>query len=289
MVDVLDAKSGQVVQSIALFPDSGGLMAQPVFDLKFDGQHVWALTVSKIGQKPDALFAIDAVSGTVLRQFDASQWEGELDQKLGFTPGKIWASHQMIDVSTFDVKYDVVPWGDCYAYDGKGWMWITGNWYVSDCNPVLSVVNVDDPGQHYAAWSADLKGDACARPITLIGDRMWVAMSVPAGDGTHAAALWAYPADGSKMTKTTHQPLVMVPSPDDLPTALVGDQDGLWMLAGGDKWGYLYRFDPETGELLSSLDLVGAESKKTFTANIALDDHDLWVAMAKELLRIHLR
>jgi hypothetical protein len=61
------------------------------------------------------------------------------------------------------------------------------------------------------------------------------------------------------------------------------------MLAGGDKWGYLYRFDPETGELLSSLDLVGAESKKTFTANIALDDHDLWVAMAKELLRIHLR
>ncbi len=61
------------------------------------------------------------------------------------------------------------------------------------------------------------------------------------------------------------------------------------MLAGGDKWGYLYRFDPQTGALLDSLDLVGADYKKTFTANLALDDHDLWVSMAKELLRIHLR
>ena len=81
----------------------------------------------------------------------------------------------------------------------------------------------------------------------------------------------------------------MVPSPDDLPIALIGDQDGLWMLAGGKKWGYLYQLDPQTGALLDSLDLVGAEQKNTFTSNIALDDHDLWVSMAKELLRIHLR
>ena len=289
MIDVLDAKSGQVLQSIALFPGSGGLTQQRVFDLKFDGQHVWALAGSKKEDKPDTLFAIDAASGTVLKQFDASEWQGELDQKLGFSPGKIWASHQSIDTRTLAAQYDVVPWGDYYAYDGKGWMWIAGNWYVSDCNPVLTIVNADDPSQHYKAWASDLNGDPCGMPITLIGDRMWVAMSVPAGNRTYATALWAYAADGSKMTKETHQPLVMVPSPDDKPLALAGDQDGLCMLAGGDKWGYLYRFDPQTGALLNSLDLVGADYKKTFTTNLALDDHDLWVAMAKELLRIHLR
>ncbi len=215
MIDVLDAKSGQVLQSIALFPGSGGLTQQRVFDLKFDGQHVWALAGSKKEDKPDTLFAIDAASGTVLKQFDASEWQGELDQKLGFSPGRIWASHQSIDTRTFEVQYDVVPWGDSYAYDGKGWMWITGNWYVSDCNPVLSVTNADDPTQHYAAWSRDLHGDACAKPITLIGDRIWVAVSAHPDNNTSAPALWAYPADGSKMTKETHEPLVMVPSPDD--------------------------------------------------------------------------
>jgi hypothetical protein len=90
------------------------------------------------------------------------------------------------------------------------------------------------------------------------------------------------------MTQETHEPLVMVPSPDDLPIALVGDQDSLWMLAGGHTWGTLYQLDPKTGVVINSLDLVGAD-QNTLTANIALDDHDLWVLMAQELLRIHLK
>jgi outer membrane protein assembly factor BamB len=287
MVDVLDARSGQVLQSIALFPGSGGLTQQRVFDLKFDGQHVWALASSKTEDKPDTLFVIDEASGSVLKQFDASAWMGDLDQKLGFSPGRIWASHKWIDTSTLEEQQAVVPWGDSYAYDGKGWMWIAGN-NLSDCNPVLTVANADDPSQHYAAWASDLGGDACARPITMIGDRMWISMSVPAGSSTYSTALWAYAADGSKMTKQTHQPLVMVASPDDLPIALIGDQDGLWMLAGGKQWGYLYQFDPQTGALLNSLDIAYGD-KKTITANIALDEHDLWVLMANELLRIHLK
>jgi hypothetical protein len=288
MVDVLDAKSGQVLQSIALFPESGGLTQQRVSDLKFDGQHVWALASSGNPEKPDTLFVIDEANGTILKQFDASEWVGELDQKLGYSPGKIWASHQSIDTQTFKVSYDVVPWGDSYAYDGKGWMWIAGN-NLSDCNPVLSVVNADNPSQHYAAWAIDLQGDSCARPITLIGDLMWISMSVPAGNSTYSYALWAYAADGSKMTKQTHQPLIMVPSPDNLPIALIGDQDGLWMLAGGEKWGYLYQFDPQTGAVLNQIELVSADDHTTFTTNIALDDRDLWVSLANELLRIHLK
>ena len=287
MLDVLDARSGQVLQSIALFPGSGGLKQQRVFDLKFDGQHVWALASSMTEDKPDTLFVIDEASGSVLKQFDASAWMGDLDQKLGFSPGRIWASHEWFDTSTLEAQQAVVPWGDSYAYDGKGWMWIAGN-NLSDCNPVLTVANADNPSQHYAAWASDLGGDACARPITMIGDRMWISMSVPAGRRTYSTALWAYAADGSKMTTQTHQPLVMVASPDDLPIALIGDQDGLWMLAGGKQWGYLYQFDPQTGALLNSLDIAYGD-KKTITANIALDDHDLWVSMANELLRIHLK
>lgn len=288
MIDVLDAKSGQLLQSIALFPGSGGVTQQRVSDLKFDGRHVWALAALKEAYKPDTLFVIDETSGTVLQQFDASEWVGELDQKLGLSPGTIWASHQSIDTRTFEVHHDVVPWGDAYAYDGKGWMWITGNWYVSDCNPVLSVVNADNPSQHYSAWAGDLHGDVCAKPITLIGDRIWVAVSAHLDNNTTAPGLWAYPADGSKMTKETHEPLVKVPSPDSGPIGLVGNRDSLWMLAGGDKWGYLYRFDPQTGALLDSLELVGAHENNA-TANIALDEHDVWVSLAVELLRIHLR
>jgi hypothetical protein len=69
MVGVLDAKSGQVLQSIALFPGSGGMTLQLVFDLKFDGQHVWALAASKKSAQQDTLFVIDTASGTLLKQF----------------------------------------------------------------------------------------------------------------------------------------------------------------------------------------------------------------------------
>ncbi|MGA2491288.1 MAG: hypothetical protein ABSF99_14060, partial [Anaerolineales bacterium] len=194
MVDVLDAKSGQVLQSIALFPGSGGITGQPVFDLKFDGQHVWDLAGSGTRMKPDTLFAIDAASGTVLRQFDTSEWAGSLEQKLGFSPGKIWVSHQTIDTRTFEVQYNVVPWGDYYAYDGKGWMWIIRDMNEA-CMPILSVVNADDPSQRYEAMKGDLHMDPCDRPITLIGDRMWVA-GYAHPENNPAPVLWAYPADG---------------------------------------------------------------------------------------------
>jgi len=289
MVDVFDAKSGQVLQSVALFKESGGMTQQRIYDLKFDGQHVWVLASSKMENKPDTLFVIDEANGTILKQFDASEWEGELDQKLGYSPGKIWASKQSIDTRTYKVSYDAVPWGNYYAYDGKGWMWITGNWYVSDCNPAIRISKADDPTQHYSAWSSDLNGNPCSMPIAVVLDRIWFALSGHSGNNIKGTALYAYPADGGKINKANHAPLIMVPSPDDQPITLVGDQDGLWMLAGGKKWGHLYRLDPKTGVILNDLDLVGADYKKTLTANIALDDHDLWVLMAKELLRIHLR
>jgi hypothetical protein len=282
MVDVLDAESGQVLKSIALFPNSAGMTPHPVFDLKYDGQHVWALTTLKRDDKPDTLFVIDESNETIIKQFDVTEWDGDLDQNLGFSPGKIWLSHQLIDTQTFEVKYDVVHWGYFYAYDSKGWMWITGEWTYSDCNPNLWVINADDPAQHYPGWHLYKHGLVCSMPVTSIGDLVWVVVSQQGATDE----LWAYPSGGGEITVET-QPSIMVPSPDPIPIALVGDQDGLWMLAGDS--GYLYEFDPISGTLLNSLELYGATEREMFSANIALDAHDLWISMSSQLWRIRLK
>lgn len=282
MVDILDAESGQVLKSIALFPDSTGMTPHPVFDLKYDGQHVWALTTLKRVDKPDTLFVINESNETVLKQFDVTEWDGDLDQNLGFSPGKIWLSHQLIDTQTFEVMDDVVHWGYFYAFDSKGWMWITGEWTFSDCNPNLWVINADDPAQHYPGWHLYKHGIVCGMPITSIGDLVWVVVSQQ--DSTDE--LWAYHSGGGEITVET-QPAIMVPSPDATSIALLGDQDGLWMLAGDS--GYLYEFDPISGALLNSLELYGAAERKMFSANIALGDHDLWISMSSQLWRISLK
>jgi hypothetical protein len=283
MVDVLDTQSGHVLQSIPLFEGSGGMISQVVYDIKYDGEHVWVLAASKKGAQPDTLFTIDPASGSILKQYDASSWEGELDQNLGFSPGKIWASSQLIDTRTLELNQDAVPWGDFYAYDEKGWMWITGNWMISDCNPNLWVINADDPTQHYTGWYLYKHGIVCGMPIASVGDRIWMAVSQQ--DST--TELWAYLADGSQMTDAA-QPVVMVPSPDHQPMALAGDQDSLWMLAGHDTNGTLYQFDPQTGELRNSLELAGPNEKRLFPVNMALGEHNLWILMTSQLWRIPL-
>jgi hypothetical protein len=61
------------------------------------------------------------------------------------------------------------------------------------------------------------------------------------------------------------------------------------MLGDHDTNGTLYQFDPKTGELLNSLELAGPNERKLFPANIALDDHNLWILMTSELWRIPLK
>jgi hypothetical protein len=280
-VDVLDAQSGQVLQSIALFPGAGGSAAQPVFDMKFDGQHIWVLAESQVGDRADTLFVIDPSSGTVIKQFDVSQWRGVINQQLGFSPGKIWTADHTIDIQTFEVTHVSWPWEAHYAYDGTGWMWITGS-FCNHCNPVLWVFNADDLNQSHEGGYVN--GNASGNPLTFTGERIWVVVSLD--DST--TELWAYPPGGDKMTKDT-KPLVMVSSPDDQPLALLEAGDSLWLLAGQENWGSLYQFDPQTGALLNQMVLVSVDDHTTFTVNIAFDGHDLWVLLAKELLRIPLK
>jgi len=270
-----------VLQSIALFPGSGGSTAQPVFDLKFDGQHVWALAASKTGDQADTLFVIDPASGTVIKQFDVSQWRGDSTQQLGVSPGKIWTADHTIDTQTFEVEHVSWPYEAHYAYDGTGWMWITGS-FCYQCNPVLWVFNADDLNQSHEGGTVN--GNASGDPLTFTGERIWVVVSLE--DST--TELWAYPPGGDKMTEDT-KPLVMVPSPDDQPLALLEAGNSLWLLAGHDNWGSLYQLDPQTGAILNQMVLVSANDQTTYTVNMAFDGHDLWVLLAKELLRIPIK
>jgi hypothetical protein len=257
------------------------MTARPVFDMKYDGQHVWALAESTIREGPDYLFVIDPDSGSVVKQIDVSQWRGVLNQQMGLSPGKIWTADHTIDTQTYEVTHISWPWEAHYAYDGTGWMWITGT-FCYDCNPVLWVFNSNDPNQSHRG--GHVEGNASDSPLTFTGERIWVLVSV----AKPPRELWAYPPGGDKMT-TDSEPLLRVPSPDNIPLALLSTPDSLWMLAGGDNWGYLYQLDATTGKLLNQLEVVPKGDRTTFTTNIALDDHDLWVSLVQELLRIHIK
>jgi hypothetical protein len=280
IIDVYDAKTGDPLQSISLFPGSGGRTAQPVLDLFFDGKYVWVLASSKLEEIADTLFVIDPASGEIVHQIDISQWRGDMNQKMGYSPGKIWTADHIIDAQTFEVKKVVMPWEAHYAYDGKGWMWITGSFCVM-CNTVAWIYNTDDPTQEHSG--GNISGNASSNPLVRSGNLIWVVVSQ--SDST--TALYAYPPDGSKMTGDT-QPLATATSPDDQPRAFLDASDSIWMLAGHNTWGNLYQFDNQTGAILNQMDLVSADNHTTYTVNMAFNGKDLWVTLAKELLRIPL-
>jgi|WetSurMetagenome_2_1015567.scaffolds.fasta_scaffold21297_2 hypothetical protein len=280
VIDVYDAKTGDPLQSISLFPGSGGAAAQPVLDLFFDGKYVWVLASSKLEEIADTLFVIDPASGEIVHQIDISQWRGDMNQKMGYSPGKLWTADHIIDAQTFEITKVTMPWEGHYAYDGKGWMWITGSFCVM-CNTVAWIYNTDDPTQEHSG--GNISGNASSNPLVLSGNLIWVVISQ--SDST--TALYAYSPDGSKMTGDT-QPVTKAPSPDDQPRALLDARDSIWMLAGHNTWGNLYQFDNQTGAILNQMELVSADDHKTYTVNMAYDGKDLWVTLAKELLRIPL-
>jgi hypothetical protein len=65
----------------------------------------------------------------------------------------------------------------------------------------------------------------------------------------------------------------------------------LWVLDTlGDKMGWLFQMDPETGATVASLDLVGDEGRTIgdLPMDIATEGDNLWVLTGRQLLRIKL-
>lgn len=68
----------------------------------------------------------------------------------------------------------------------------------------------------------------------------------------------------------------------------------LWLLwTGGEKVGFLYQLDPQTGATINSLDVAVDKAPDEFVADtapqdIATEGDNLWILMRFHLLRIKL-
>jgi hypothetical protein len=302
-IEEVDSQSGDFGQSISLNPGVGGSSTNvyPIIKLGFDGQNIWALGgFSGVGA--DHLFAIDSGSGAILHQWDLTQWNLNRDSDhrgtaldFGFSPGKIWVKDQIIDTQTFEAKYVGFIGEPKFAYNGKGWMWMTGTG-GEDCDG-MDFINTDNPSQDqtqcrypfldHAEEGYSNVGDIS--PLVLAGDRMWVAGAWSGTKPTYT--LEAYSADLDQLMKEKG-PLASVPLMDDpQKVKMLFAGNYLWLLwTNGDKKGLLYQLDPQTGATINTLDLVGdlGGAKGDNPQDLATEGNNLWILTTFNLLRIKL-
>lgn len=279
-VDAYDAQTGAPLQSISLFPDSGGMTPRPVQDLLYDGQNLWALAISKMGVQADRLFVISPADGKILQQFDTSQWQNHDDARLGFSPGLVWTESHVIDTKTFEANHVAHPDSPIYRYDGSGWMWIMGT-FCEACGYNIWLFNTANlPEEKYGPKAVEN-----TTAMTTVGDRMWVATEKTNGNIT-TPVLQVYAADGEKTSGDT-QPLQTLSPVDDNPLSLLYDGHALWLLAGRKNQGALFQLDPQSGATVNRLDIPPSE-KGDGPVDIAFDGHNLWVLTVKQLVRISL-
>jgi hypothetical protein len=304
----VDSQSGAFEQSISLTITGTSVMnIFPITRLGFDGQNIWALGGFKQGGA-DHLFAIDSGSVAIAHQWDLTQWNLNRDSEhrgtaydFGFSPGKLWVKDQIIDTHTFDAKYAGFIGDPHFAYDGKGWMWMTGVG-AEDCDGA-DFINTDDPSQdrhqcrypflNHAKEGYSNVGDKS--PLVLAGDRMWITGVWSGAKPTYT--LEAFPADVGQLMKET-KPLVSVALMDDPEKVkMLYAGNYLWLLwTSGNKPGILYQLDPQTGAILNSLDLVKAQTwdkggvpiHNDLPIDIAAEGNNLWILTKFQLLNVQM-
>jgi hypothetical protein len=304
-IEEVDPQTGSFGKSISLASDSSGgamPMVYPIQKLAFEGEYLWVHAGFFEGSDvPPGLFALDPDTGEVVQEWDLNSPEWMRDYErlgeaadfgFGVSPGKIWIDSHIVDTQTFEVTKVSMPTAmTLYTYDGKEWMWITGE-LGGSCDDLI-LINVNDPTTGWCEEEWPFFSDAAdgmSNPMVRAGDKIWMAGSWGAPDGS-PYVLEAYPADVEQGMQTTG-PLLSVPSPDSesaIKLFYAGDQ--LWVLdTVGDKMGWLFQVDPQTGETINSLDLVGDENRAIgdVPVDIATESDNLWVLTARQLLRIKL-
>lgn len=306
-VEKVDSQSGAFEQSISLIDTkidleslSSDHIVGAVIKLGFDGQYIAATMILNDQIPPHRyLFIIDSGSGAVVQQWDmqSPEWSKEestnFPDDFGISPGKIWLDGHMIDTQTFEVKKDIPnPAMSHFAYNGNGWMWITGDTGGS-CDDLI-FIKTDDPDEvvcqsrlPFMIEPNDIYPDVSI--MTLAGDRIWM---VTGGEGGgQPLTITAYPADMDQLMKET-KPLVIVPLMDSSHSVrILFAGNSLWVLwTSGDKRGFLYQLDPQTGATIDSLDLVGDQgrAKGDIPHDFATEGDNLWIVTTFQLLRIKL-
>ena len=307
-IEKVDAQTGTFGQSISFTPDSGGSMPTlfPFMKMAFEGKYLWAFAnYYEAGNAPPSLFALDPESGKIIQQWDLNspEWTQGYErmqpsEEFGVSPGKIWIDSHIVDTQTFEVAKVPMPGITYFAYGGNDWMWITGE-LGGACDDMI-LINVDDPSM---GWCPDewpflihtpdgVSAVNPGSPMVLTGDRMWIAGSWSAeslGDSA-SYTLDAYPADLDQAMKETG-PLASVSLLDsDSSVMMLFAGDYLWLVYTGDKAGWLYQLDPQTGATINSLDLVGDQGRaiSDVPQDIATEGDNLWVLTSRQLLRIKL-
>lgn len=311
-IEEVNAQTGAFGKSISLAPKNSGNssagmpMAYPVQKIAFEGDYLWVHAGFFEGPMPaPRLFTINPDTGEIVHEWDlnSAEWMqnyergGEAaDFGFGVSPGKIWIDGHIVNTKTFEVEQVSMPTiMSLYAYDGKEWMWITGE-LGGACDDLI-LINVNDPT---TGWCEDEwpffseAADGMGNPMLLAGEKMWMAGSwgAPASADGSSYVLEAYPADMEQGMQTTG-PLISAPSPDsESAIKLFYAGNYIWVLdtLGDNKMGWLFQIDPQTGKTVNSLDLVGDEGRALgdLPMDIATEGDNLWILTARQLLHIKL-
>lgn len=301
-IEQMDTQSGAFERTIALPGGGDPTTVFPVMKLAFEGDYLWAWGNQIVsGRARPYLFAVDSSARAIVHQWDldSAAWlEGESrvfpPEDFGVSPGKLWIDNHVVDTQTLEVTAGVhMPAMTRFAYDGEGWMWMTGDTGQGDS---LVFVSTDDPSQarYQSRWpfldhSGGSSGVGPSSPLVAAGDRMWIGQTVA---GTNPfRTLAAYWANMDLLMEET-APLASVPLPDDPQKCkLFSAGDCLWVLwTGGEQAGFLYQLDPQTGATVNSLDLVGDEGRSISDVpmDIASEGGSLWILTSRQLLRLEL-
>ncbi len=304
-IQEVNSESGAFGPVTSLIPFAGEapVAVYPVQKMEFEGKYlwVWADLIEK-GRVHPSIFAIDSDNRAIVHQWDLDtvEWSGEEGRffepdDFGVSPGRIWIDGHVIDTQTLEVQTGVpMPQMTQFAYNGRGWMWMTGE-NGGACDDLL-LVKTDDPTQ---AWCPDswpfithqpdgTHAVGLGSPMVLAGDRMWAAGGWSGDPPSYV--LEAYPADMDLAMQQT-KPLASVPLLGSDSVRMLYAGNTLWLIyTDGEKLGWLYQLDPQTGATLDSLDLVGdsGRSVSDVPQDLVAEGENLWVLTTRQLLRIPL-
>ncbi len=302
---MIDAATGKVIRTVTL--QSGGGLGDYVTQMGFDGHYVVAFEMAMdTAQTPQTqVYAIDAETGEVAQHWNLESTDWTLQgsdfeaEAFGVSPGRIWVDGRVIDTATWNITRNVqMPAYTRFAYNGNGWMWMTGDTGGSCDDLIFAKVDepttqVCEPDLAFVPNNSRTGGEVipAVSTMALAGDTMWMLGAQPRG-GNGAYTIVAYPADMDQLMQSD-KPLAIVPlmdaSSSDIHMAYGGKS--LWLAwESGDKRGWLYRLNPHTGETLESLDLVGesGRAKGEVSLEVATEGDSLWVLTLYRLIRIKL-
>ena len=262
------------------------------WDIKYEGQLLWVLASKKDASYADTLFALNLPDEQVVKEWDTltETNEGEVinwsANRLGVSPGKIWAADKVIDTQTLEeIKSTMLPLYAHFAYDGQRWMWITGD-RCEDCLN-LWMFDAGDPTKvKDKGGTGPLAGEIFDAPIVQANGKMWMGAVKNIKNVNNLLTGTSY-LQAYDFNQTDHPSLEVDISGElagwDEIGLLAADNHVLWL--GENHYGSktLSYHDQTSGKLLGSLSLDTAG-----IADMVFDGKNIWVLDADDLVRVAL-